>query len=95
MGGYQITNFTTGEGLGSNDVRDIAIDVVSITGLDREVAWAATTSGLGRIDASLPSVLNVTAADGLLSNNCRSVFVAADHAKWVGHPAGLSIYRGW
>ncbi|RMG17467.1 MAG: hypothetical protein D6729_08850 [Deltaproteobacteria bacterium] len=93
--GDVITNFTTADGLGSNNVRDVAVDVVNITGLDREVVWAATAGGLGRIDASLGSVVNITTADGLLSNDCRSVFVEPDHTKWVGHPTGLSFYRGW
>ena len=88
-----VTAFRTADGLASNDVRDVAIDVVTVNGSGREIAWAATGGGLSRIDAGR-SIVSITTADGAPSNDLRSVLVLADHTKVVGTTGGAFTYSG-
>lgn len=93
--GGLFTSYTAADGLPSNTARGVAIDVVTIDALAHEVVWVATAGGLGRIDAAVPSVIAITTADGLPSNNCFSVELGSQHAKLVGTDLGITIYRGW
>ena len=90
----RFTTYTTDDGLPSDNIRDVAIDVVMIDGNNREVAWLATDAGLVRLDHDLGSIGVITTAEGLSSNDCRSVFVDADHVKYIGVPGGMDSYRG-
>jgi hypothetical protein len=94
-GGTPVTSFDQGDGLSSDDTYDVAIDVVSLAGSLREVAWVASSSGLNRIDAEHPPIQVITTADGLVSNACRSVTVLSGHEKLVGTTSGMSVYRGY
>lgn len=91
-----VTTFRINDGLPSNDVRDVAVDVVLINGSNREIAWGATALGLARVDAGR-SIVAITTADGpgtVPTNDLRSVFVLADHTKVVGTVAGVFLYSG-
>ncbi len=89
------TLFDDGDGLPSNQVRDVAVDVVTANGAPREVCWGATSNGLARLDvAAGGSIVAITQADGLASNDCRSIAVLADHTKVVGTAAGVASYSG-
>lgn len=91
-----ITSYTQQDGLPSRNVRDVAIDVVTLQGVSHEVAWAATQGGLGRVDPAVPSVQAITTADGLPTNDLRSIYVdPATHMKWIGTGQGLVTYGGY
>ena len=91
-GGEVFTDYTVAEGLPSDTVRDVGIDVENIGGADHEVVWAATSGGLARIDVLVPPA---TAVTGFNDNNLYSVFVdVTDHVKYVGTASGLEVYRG-
>jgi len=94
--GTDFTVFNDGDGLPSNTVRQLAIDVVVIGGAIREVCWVATQAGLGRIDGDIGSVVGLRAIDGLPSVDLRSVAVDSLHRKYVGHatPSGAFRYDG-
>ena len=83
-GNGNVDVFRTGDGLPSNTVRQIAIDEVTVGGVVREVAWAATSGGLARIDAAVPSVIAITAADGPPSNDLVAITIDDQHRKYVG-----------
>ena len=95
-----VARVRTQDGLPSNDVRDVAIDVVQVNGADHEIAWAATAAGLVRIDLEVPSVVTLDTSDGLPSNNLSQVIVGPSHQKlasWLsggGTPGGTFTYSG-
>ena len=76
------------------DVRDVAIDVVLVNGSNHEIAWGATAGGLARVDALVPSAIGITTADGLPSDNLRTVVIDGGHVKYLGTTNGIVIYRG-
>lgn len=93
--GGSTASFTQNDGLTSEDCFDVAIDVVTLAGSEREVGWVASSDGLQRIETIGPSILTITTADGLVSNQCRSVTILANHEKLVGTTNGMSVYRGY
>lgn len=86
--------FDQNDGLPDNDVRDVAIDVVTVNGSAHDICWAATAGGLGRIDLALSTVTALTANDGLPTNDCRAIAVLPDHTKVVGTNTGVFSYAG-
>lgn len=90
----------TQEGMPTNDVRDIAIDIVTVNATTREIGWAATSAGLVRIDLAVPSIVTIDAGDGLPSNNLQRLVVGPNHQKLVswlgggGGPGGTFTYTG-
>ncbi len=53
--------------------------------------WGATL-GKGIYCFAGDSVINISAADGLLSNYCYSIFCDSRDNVWIGHEQGFSVY---
>jgi hypothetical protein len=79
-------NFTTGDGLASNDVRAVAADA------DGSI-WAATSAG---VSVRRPTgVWNIftAAPNGLAHNDVRGLALAPDGARWFATAAGVSTLK--
>lgn len=89
-----ISAIRQGDGLPTSDARDVAVQVELIGGLSREIAWVATTNGLGRIDLTT-STIAITTTDGLPNGDLRTIAVLPDQSKLVGtNNAGVFKYVG-
>lgn len=78
----------------SNEVRSIAITHPLIDGAAREVIWLATSAGLSRFDAMIPSFTTYTTADGLPDNSVLKVLGLSDNELLLATPTGLVIHHG-
>ena len=84
--GKEIRQISTAEGLQSNNVNKIHVDLPHI--------WLATDNGLGKITITKNGVWpvnNYTIADGLASNEVIDVVKAAEKI-WVATNNGLSVF---
>ena len=80
------SHFTTAEGLGSNDVRDI------IAAADGTV-WVATAGGASRFSNGSFTTTNV-ANSGLPSNSVRAIAEDSRGRIWVATDAGVGMFDG-
>jgi ligand-binding sensor domain-containing protein len=78
------TTLGTGEGLPSNNVRDLAVA--------GSIVWVATEGGVAKIDGTTITAYRV--ADGLPSNDCLAIAVDPVSGRvWVGtSDAGLAVF---
>ncbi len=79
------TNYTTSNGLISNEIKGITAD-------PNGNIWIATNAGLSKYNGA--TFTNYTTAQGLPTNNLRCVFVDAANNVWIGTTAGVSKYNG-
>jgi hypothetical protein len=75
-------------------VRCLAATRTLIAGTPHDVIWVGTDSGVSRIDATLGTLMNLTADDGLPNNGVRAITVLLDGSKLFGTNAGLARYAG-
>ena len=80
------SQFTTAEGLGSNDVRDI------MAAADGTV-WVATAGGVSRFSNGSFTTTNV-ANSGLPSNSVRAIAEDSQGRIWVATDAGVGMFDG-
>ena len=78
----------------SNEIRSIAITHPVIDGAARDVIWLATSAGLNRFDASIPSFTTYTATDGLPDNSVLKVLGLPNNEVVLATPTGLVIHHG-
>ena len=82
----QFTNYTTADGLVSNNVISIAIDA-------QGNKWFGTyNGGVSKFDGT--TWTNYTTADGLVSNSVYSIAIDAQNNKWFGTDLGVSKFDG-
>lgn len=89
----KFTNFTTATGLLSNDIHGIAVD-------NPGNLWVATANGISKLNFSEShdrfdpfrkdnfTVSNYTTVNGLIDNQCRSVFVDRENNIWIPTSSG-------
>jgi signal transduction histidine kinase/ligand-binding sensor domain-containing protein/CheY-like chemotaxis protein len=82
--GQSIVKFGVNDGMAGEIIRDLKC-------APDGVVWVATDSGLSRYD---PTFARHTQADGLPSNDGRSVLVASDGTRWFGTGARFSSHGG-
>lgn len=80
-----VRQFSTAEGLPSNDLRSVALDAEG-------AVWFGTASGLG-VRWPSGALETFTTANGLVSNDVRGVTVGADGTVWAATAAGVSARR--
>ena len=51
-------------------------------------------AGVSRVDPSIPSIMNLTSADGLPNNSVRAITVLDDGSKLIATDTGLARYIG-
>jgi len=78
----------------SNEVRSIAITHPAIDGVAHDVIWLATSAGLNRFDASIPSFTTYTTTDGLPHNSVLKVLGLSSNEVLLATPTGLAIHHG-
>ncbi len=87
------TSITTDNHLLNNDIRDMAYER---TAYSHEI-WAATAGGLSVMGFDVDGVTSATTYtignSDILSNNILTVGVDIRHNRWIGTPAGISIFR--
>jgi ligand-binding sensor domain-containing protein len=79
------TNFTTSNGLPSNNVLGVAVDTDNNK-------WFATQAGVAKYDGSSWAVF--TTADGIIDNYITCIAVDISNNVWVGTDYGVSKYDG-
>ncbi|MHC1708688.1 MAG: two-component regulator propeller domain-containing protein [Bacteroidales bacterium] len=77
------TNYTINDGLPSNNINGVAIDIDNNT-------WVATDAGVARYANNIWTTFTV--ADGLIDNYINCIAVDADNNVWVGTDFGVSRY---
>ena len=80
-----ITNYTTADGLLSNFVECVAVDV-------NDNIWFGTSVGVQKFDGS--NWTAYTTADGLVNDNVKVITSASNGDIWVGTDFGASNFDG-
>ncbi|MFT7615056.1 MAG: ligand-binding sensor domain-containing protein [Parvicellaceae bacterium] len=81
------TNYTTVEGLLSNNVNCVAVDA-------NDDLWFGTQNGVSFFDGTTWTDHTIAIDSGLADNNVVAIYVAADGTVWAGTDFGLSYYNG-
>jgi ligand-binding sensor domain-containing protein len=81
----EFTNFTTADGLPSNNVLGVAIDA-------NNVKWFGTQEGVARFDDH--DWTTFTKQNGLIDNYINCIAVDINNHVWVGTDQGISTYNG-
>jgi hypothetical protein len=81
-------------GLVGNNVQALATTHVTIGGSMRDVLWVGTSVGVTRFDASVPSFMTLTNADGLPDDSVHAIAVLPNGSKLLGTSTGVSLYTG-
>ncbi len=84
-----ITEGVITEGLVMEGPMRNRIQSISNAGADGSISAGTLGNGLFRFRAD--TLLNITSADGLLTNYCYSVLNASDGRIWTGHERGFSV----
>lgn len=80
-----IANYTTADGLPSNDVKVIHEDKTG-------ALWFGTYGGLARLEND--KFISFTTADGLASNRVRTIYEDGEETLWIGtYDGGLSRFK--
>lgn len=88
----RIVRIRLGEGISSDEavMQGFTLNkITAVTGDDNGVIWAAT-AGNGIFKCFADSVVQVSAANGLFSNYCYSIFADSENNIWAGHERGIS-----
>ena len=83
---YQVTEWTSSEGLPQNSVHALAQTP------DRYL-WVGTRDGLARFDGNTFTTYHTSHTSGLPDNHITDLAVAEDGTLWVGTAGGLARYR--
>jgi len=83
--GQQFTNYTTADGLPSNNVNGVAIDA-------NNVKWFATQEGVARFNDA--TWTTYTTVNGLIDNYINCIAVDINNVVWVGTDYGISKFDG-
>jgi len=81
------TNYTTADGLLSNNVNCVAVDA-------SDDLWFGTQGGVSFFDGATWTSYTTTTDPGLADNNVVAIYVADDGTVWAGTDFGLSYYNG-
>jgi hypothetical protein len=81
-------------GLIDDNVQAVAVAPTTIGGVSRDVIWAGTRNGVSRFDPTIPAFMDLTTADGLPSNDVRSIAILSDGTKIFGTKSGVARYTG-
>jgi len=81
----QFTNYTTADGLPSNNVNGVAID-------GNNIKWFATQEGVARFDDAVWTTY--TTANGLIDNYVNCIAVDVNNVIWAGTDYGISKFDG-
>jgi len=81
------TNYTTADGLLSNNVNCLSIDA-------NDNIWFGTQAGISFFDDILFTSYTTTSHPGLADNNVVAIYAADDGTIWAGTDFGLSYYNG-
>lgn len=81
------TNYTTADGLLSNNVNCLSIDASGDI-------WFGTQAGISFFDDILFTSYTTTSHPGLADNNVVAIYAADDGTIWAGTDFGLSYYNG-
>jgi len=81
------TNYTTSDGVLSNNVNCLSIDA-------SDNIWFGTQAGVSFFDDILFTSYTTTSHPGLADNNVVAIYVANDGTIWAGTDFGLSYYNG-
>ena len=81
------TNYTTADGLLSNNVNCLSIDAT-------DNIWFGTQAGVSFFDDILFTSFTTTSHPGLADNNVVAIYAADDGTIWAGTDFGLSHYNG-
>lgn len=82
-----ITNYTTVDGLASNNVKCVAID-------GSGNAWFGTQAGVSKFDGTTWTTHNVSTDTGLVNDDITAIHVDNANNVWVGTSFGASKYNG-
>ncbi|MBT6030318.1 MAG: T9SS type A sorting domain-containing protein [Crocinitomicaceae bacterium] len=81
------TNFTVADGLLSNNVHCLSIDV-------SDNIWFGTQNGVSFYDGSTWTSHSQATDSGLVDNNVKAIYVASNGNVWIGTDFGISVYDG-
>ena len=81
------TNYTTADGLLSDNVNCLAID-------GSGSVWFGTQSGVSVFNGSTWTNHTTTTDPGLADNNIQAIYVSGIGDVWVGTDFGASVYSG-
>ena len=81
------TNYTTNEGLLSDFVECIDIDI-------NDNVWMGTSIGVQVFDAGMNNGAIYTTADGLVNDNVKKIKATSNGDIWVGTDFGVSVFDG-
>lgn len=82
-----ITNYTTTDGLISDNVNCIDIDA-------NNNIWMGTQMGISKFDGTTWTSYNQSSHPGLVNNNVTAIFVASNGDVWAGTDYGVSVLSG-
>jgi hypothetical protein len=88
------SSWRTAEGLSSNQVSSLTLEVQTIDGSAHDVFWIGTNAGVSRFDVQANTFQSLTTADGLPSNAVLDVLVMSDGSKLFATDAGVARYGG-
>ena len=84
---FTIENFTSADGLASDDVNCVTID-------DLGNLWFGTNEGISRFDGTNWLTFNLGNSPGLADDNITAIFFDNDKNLWVGTDFGVSTFDG-
>lgn len=87
---YEFRRFGESFGLGSQDVRALAVQQSTRT------LWVGTTGGVSRLEITKEASTwkPWSVADGILSDTARSIAIDRDGGAWIAHAQGVSHWNG-
>ncbi len=84
---FTITNYTSADGLASDDVNCVTIDA-------QGDLWFGTSEGISKFDGTNWFTFNMGNSPGLADNNITAIFFDNDNNLWVGTDFGASTFDG-
>ena len=81
------TNFTTADGLASDNVLCVDVDV-------SDNLWFGTQQGVSKFDGTTWTTYNVTSDPTIADNNIQAIFIDSNGDTWIGTDFGISMFDG-